>query len=306
MNNLTLRQLRAFQAVALTRSFTGAAEALHLTPAALSGLVKELETQLGVRLFDRNTRNVVLSGVGEEFFPLTERVLQDLDDAVLSVMNLKEKRRGIVRIAAPEVMSCTLIPSAMATFREQYPQVELRFLDVPIEDVITRTVRGEVDVGIAPGLVAAPGIERKPFMRAPLMVAMRTDDRLASRRHLTWQDLEQRQFVTFFRSFNEWAPAQRAADREGMFPRDVTFVRRINTALAMVQGRFGITLCPVYAGELASAFGLRLVRLTEPEIDREYALLTRAGHSLTPPVDAFCAFFLDFAPRWAKQQRRPT
>jgi len=299
MNNLTLRQLRAFRAVATTMSFTDAAERLHVTPAALSGLIKELESQLGVRLFDRNTRKVALSGVGEEFFPLTERVLQDLDDAVLSITNLKEKRRGIVRIAAPEVMSCTLVPSVMATFSEQYPQVELRFLDIPIEDVIARTIRGDVDVGIAPGPVNLPDIQRRPFMRAPLMLAVRDDDPLAKRRTVTWADVAQRRFVTFFRSFAEWGPAG-AGDADGLFPRDVTFVRRINTALSMVQAGFGITVCPVYASQLAKGFGLKLIRLTGPEIDREYALLVRDGYSLTPPVEAFCDFVLQFAPRWAK------
>lgn len=306
MNNLTLRQLRAFRAVATTKSFTDAAELLNLTPAALSGLIKELESQLGVRLFDRNTRKVDLSGIGEEFFPLTERVLQDLDDAVMSVMTLKEKRRGIVRIAAPEVMSCTLVPNVMAAFKEVYPHVELRFLDVGIEEVITRTSRGEVDVGIAPGPVTSQEILRTPFMRAPLMLAVPRDDPLAKRRTVTWKDVRQRRLVTFFRGLGEWTLNEHGSGATSLFPRDVVFVRRINTALAMVKAGFGISVCPVYANELAAGFGVKLVRLMEPEIDREYALLTRQGHSLMPPVEAFCHFVLQYAPKWAKDQTRDT
>jgi len=302
MNNLSLRQLRAFRSVATTQSFTAAAEQLHLTPAALSSLIKELESQLGVRLLDRNTRKVALSGVGEQFFPLAERVLQDLDDAVLSITNLKEMRRGIVRIAAPEVISCTLLPRAMAAFRGRYPQVELRFLDITIEDVVTRTARGDVDIGIAPGLVDAPGIRRKPFMRAPLMLAVSQNDPLAQRQSVTWNDVAQRRFVIFFRNLAEWGPSG-GGPAVSMFPRDITFVRRINTALSMVQAGFGITLCSVYAGQLARGFGLKLLRLTGPEIDREYALLLREGYAPTPPVEAFCDFLLKFAPQWARQAR---
>lgn len=301
MNNLTLRQLRAFRAIAVSGSFTIAAEQLHLTPAALSGLIKELETQLGVRLLDRNTRKVGLSAVGEEFFPLTERVLQDLDDAVVSISNLKEKRRGIVRLAAPEVMSCTLVPRAMAAFRELHPHVEVRFLDVPIEDVITRTARGEVDIGIAPGPVDQPEIERLPFMRAPLRLAVHKDDVLARTDEVTWADVRDRKLVTFFRGFDEWMPARRSSKAAPTFPTEILFVRRINTALAMVQAGFGVTACPVYARGLASGFDLSLIKLCRPEVDREYAVLTRAGHSLAPAVEAFRAFLLDFAPRWARQ-----
>lgn len=298
MKNLTLRQLRAFQAVANAGSFTDAADRLHLTPAALSGLIKELETQLGLRLFDRNTRKVALSAVGAEFFPLTERVLQDLDDAVTSITNLKEKRRGIVRIAAPEVMSCTLVPRAIAAFHLLHPAIEVRFFDVPIEDVIARTARGETDLGFAPGLIDRPEIDRAPFLRAPLWLAVREDDELSSRTSVTWQDVRHRRFVTFFRGFSEWAP--RGSKPEPMFPKDVLFVRRINTALAMVEAGFGVTACPVYARDLAAGFKIKLIKLTKPEMEREYALLTRAGHSLAPAVEAFRDFVLGYAAKWAK------
>ncbi|MGY6126859.1 LysR family transcriptional regulator (plasmid) [Paraburkholderia strydomiana] len=68
--NVTLRQLRAFRAVAEAGSFTDAAKQLHLTQAALSSLVKELEGIIGIRLFDRSTRSTKLSSAGADFFPL--------------------------------------------------------------------------------------------------------------------------------------------------------------------------------------------------------------------------------------------
>jgi DNA-binding transcriptional LysR family regulator len=304
VNNLTLRQLRAFQAVANTQSFTEAAERLSLTPAALSGLVKELEAQLGVRLFDRNTRKVELSGMGAEFFPLTERVLSDLDDAVANITALKEKRRGIVRIAAPEVMSCTLVPSVMAGFREAYPDIELRFLDVSIEEVITRTARGEVDVGIAPGNIEAPEIHRTPFMRAPLMLAVPMTDPLAQKTSVSWLAARQRPFVSFFRSLGEWTVGEQGGERHSLFPADTTIVRRINTSLSMVKAGFGVSVCPLYANELAAGFDVKLIRLTDPELDREYALLTREGYALTPAVEAFCEFVRQFGPKWANVHAR--
>ena len=80
--DVTLRQLRAFAAVARTGSFTRAAESLHITQSALSGLIKELESQVGVRLVDRNTRRIRLSEAGEEFRAVTTRLLRDLDNAL--------------------------------------------------------------------------------------------------------------------------------------------------------------------------------------------------------------------------------
>jgi DNA-binding transcriptional LysR family regulator len=129
--HVTLRQLRAFMAVVETGSFSEAAKSMHLSQAALSGLIKELETRVGVRLLDRDTRSVALSTVGEAFEPMVGRVLAGLDDALDSLTNLKELRRGVVRVAAPEPLSCTLLPELIATYNSSHPGVDIRFEDVP-------------------------------------------------------------------------------------------------------------------------------------------------------------------------------
>ncbi|HPW31187.1 MAG TPA: LysR family transcriptional regulator, partial [Rhodoferax sp.] len=108
--NITLRQLRAFVALAQTSSFTDAAASLHVTQSALSGLIKELELALGVQVVNRSTRKVSLSEAGREFYPLVARLLQDLDGALDTISDLKLLKRGLVRIAAPQLMSASVMP----------------------------------------------------------------------------------------------------------------------------------------------------------------------------------------------------
>lgn len=86
--NVTLRQLRAFSAVAEAGSFAAAARRLHLTPSALSLLIKELEGAIKVRLFDRTTRSTNLSLAGSEFYPLARKVMADLTLALESTQDL--------------------------------------------------------------------------------------------------------------------------------------------------------------------------------------------------------------------------
>src|SRR5260221_12088461 len=81
----TSRQLRAFQLVAQHRSFTRAAEALFITPSGLSVLIRELENQLDFRLFDRTTRQVVLTDYGNELLAVTQRNLQEIDSAMSGI-----------------------------------------------------------------------------------------------------------------------------------------------------------------------------------------------------------------------------
>ena len=117
--NVTLRQLRAFVALARTHSFTEAASSLHVTQSALSGLIKELEQILGVQVVHRSTRKVQLSDAGRELFPLAVKVLQDLDGALDAVADLKALKRGVVRIAAPQLMSCSVLPEVIAAFKRK-------------------------------------------------------------------------------------------------------------------------------------------------------------------------------------------
>ena len=124
-----LRQLRAFIMVADAGGFAAASHRLHLTPSALSLLIKEMEKLLKVRLFDRTTRNTVLSQSGIEFYPLAKKVLDDLGRAVESTRDLEQKKRGTVRVACTPLYASTLLPELILRYREQYPAIDVHILD---------------------------------------------------------------------------------------------------------------------------------------------------------------------------------
>src|SRR4051794_13882074 len=134
--NLTLRQLRAFEAVADLGSFTEAARRLHLTQAAMSVLVRELENGLGGRLLHRHPRRVELSEAGRDFHVFVQRLLRELDDAVQGVASLRDKRRGLLRVAAPQLMACTLMPRVIAGYQQRFPEVEVRLIDTLPEQML--------------------------------------------------------------------------------------------------------------------------------------------------------------------------
>src|SRR5690606_21892480 len=123
--NVTLRQLRAFVAVGRTESFTLAAESLFITQSALSGLIKELEQALGIRLVDRSTRRTRLSDVGRDLYPLVEKILGDLDRVMDEVAQRQALKTGVVRVAAPQLMASTLLPDIMAAYSALRPAIRL-------------------------------------------------------------------------------------------------------------------------------------------------------------------------------------
>jgi len=288
--NLTLRQLRAFVAVAHLGGFTAAAKRLHLTQSALSGLVKELELALGGRLFDRNTREVVPTQAGRELLPLAMRVLDEIHDASARVRDITSSDRGVVRVAALELASCTLLPPLMAAFEEANPRMEVRLQDTVLEQMLARVRQGEVDIGIGPEPAPDPELERSALLSAPFMLACPKAHPLARKRRVAWSDLRGLTFVTMYRNFR----SQVMNELQG-WPRDLEIASMRETALAttafgMVQAGLGVTMCPVYAQALAGSFDLVLRPLGAPVVSAELFVFTRKGRSLSVVAEQFVAF----------------
>ena len=294
--DVTLRQLRAFAAVLETGSFSEAAKAMHLSQAALSGLIKELESRVGVRLLDRSTRSVFPSVVGEAFEPLVRRVLADLDEALDSVTNLKDLRRGLVRVAAPETLSCTLLPELIAAYTSGHPGVDVRFDDVPIQRVLASLQNGSTDIGFGPaGVMADSEMETHTICADPLWVALRPDDPLARGRSVSWRELRDRPLINYMPNVAINVLSQVPPRHH---PREMVPVHRVNTALSMLRVRPGAVICPSMAASLVSGFGLKFLPLTQPAVKWKIAMFARRRTSLSPAVASFLNFTLDFAPNW--------
>src|SRR4051812_12623123 len=112
MIDYSSRQLRAFVLVAHHRSFARAAEALYITASGLSVLMRELETQLGFRLFDRTTRHVALTAQGAELLPVVRRNLTDLDATVSRIAQATPEATRSLSVGAPPLIAANILPHA--------------------------------------------------------------------------------------------------------------------------------------------------------------------------------------------------
>ena len=185
----TSRQLRAFQLVAQHRSFTRAAEALFITPSGLSVLIRELENQLGFRLFDRTTRHVALTAYGSELFAVTQRNLYELDSAMSRIGRTAEEASQVLSVGAPPLVATNILLPAIKEFRRQRPDVRIQLFDADLTTILQRVEAGKLDMGL--GIFRnTPGIRRTPFFRFSLMV-IRADKEVALRRVSTaWSALK--------------------------------------------------------------------------------------------------------------------
>ena len=140
--NITIRQVDAFLMVAELRSFTAAGAALHITQSAVSNLVKDLEDQIGVQLFDRGRRVVKLTAAGKIFFEKASRAQDVFRSMEQCATELHDARIHRVRIAAAPLLGCTLIPLLAYRFMRRYPEMRVELVDLPMSRVQQAVVDG--------------------------------------------------------------------------------------------------------------------------------------------------------------------
>jgi len=292
--NVTLRQLRAFVAVGRTESFTLAAESMFITQSALSGLIRDFEQALGLRVVDRSTRRTSLSDVGRDLYPLVEKILNDLDRVMDEVAQRQALKTGVVRVAAPQLMASTLLPEIVAAYAAQRSAIRVELVDCAVESVMSRVFSGEVDFGIGPERDPNSDITATTLFRGPFMVVFPPGHPLESKSELTWRDILGYPLTTLQGQFTKrLALDLRAALRDvNLSPaHEVSF---LSTALAMANAGMGITVCVSYAASLVSLYGLTLRPLRDPEIFRSFYVFTRQGRSLSPAAEDFRRFVFDY------------
>ncbi|MCF8168411.1 MAG: LysR family transcriptional regulator [Rhodoferax sp.] len=295
--NVTLRQLRAFCALARTSSFTEAAASLHVTQSALSGLIKELEQVLGVQVVKRSTRKVSLSEIGAEFYPLAIKILQDLDGALETLADLKALKRGVVRIAAPQLMACSVLPDAMAGFKLACPDIEVRLFDSLVESVLPRVHSGEVDFGIGPERDPSVDIVARTLFELPFVVVFPSGHPLEQLSQVRWDDALSHPLIALQGQFTQRLRVDLHASLHDEALNPANQVSFMTTALALVRAGQGVTTCLPYASTLIKLYQLQSRPLLDPIVKRKFFVFNRRDRPLSPAAQRFFEFLSDYVAR---------
>lgn len=293
--NVSLRHLRAFAAIARAGNFTAAAEQLHVSQSALSVLMKDLEDDLGVRLLDRTTRNVRVSEVGQAFLPQVLRVLQDLEHAIHSIVDLRDLKRGVARIAAPQLMSVTLVPTVLAAHRARFPGVEVRIVECLMEEVEAKVASGEADLGVGPERTVGPDVETKFLMKLPVMLVCPKRHPLATARRVTWSDVVAQPFISqhgAYRALIDHDLHNWSKDLKLKPAHEVTY---LTTALALVSSGLGVTASTSHVRKLAASFGLAMRPIVNPKMVRRFCVFLPRDRELSPAANSLLICLKDVA-----------
>ena len=293
--NISIRQLSAFISVADNGSFTRASEQMHLTQSAVSGLIKELESSLGIVLFDRTTRQLSLSVVGHHLLPQARRILNEMQLFENEASSLTSLAQGQVRLAVSQ-FAATSMPAVIAQFAKAYPDISVSLLDCSAENVLEHIQNIEVDLGVGTerGFTEPDDdISADLLYQLPFCVVMPDNHALAQKSEVIWQDLVDTPLITLQGPFIEQVTAELDEEIASHIHQARYKVNFMSTALEMTRQGFGITLCLPYMPEVidwVSANGLQMRPLAQPVKMRRFFIYQRSSRALSPASIAFKQF----------------
>jgi LysR family carnitine catabolism transcriptional activator len=195
MIDFSSRQLRAFLLVAQYRSFSRAAAALFITPSGLSLLIRELEIQLGVRLFDRTTRQVELTTSGSELLPVAQRNLQELDSTMSGISGPRRETHSSFSLGAPTFWTASVLAQAIKEFRSGRPDFQFQLFDGDTATIMPKVESGTLDIGLGFFFKHLPGIRQTPLFRFSLMVIRANMGRGSRRSSTRWSKLKDEKII---------------------------------------------------------------------------------------------------------------
>ena len=296
------RQLRAFHLVARHRSFARAAEALLLTPSGLSVLIRELERQVGFRLFDRTTRHVSLTALGSDLLTVTEPSLSALDAAMSRIEQTAKGRERWISIGTTPWLAANVLPPAIRQFRERRPDLRVRLFDGSLNEIEQRVQAGKLDLGV--GLFkSAPGIRRTPFFSFALMVVSPDQGFAINNVPTRWSSLDRHRLIALTNDYPHQLLIDKQLTKAGVTVVRVQVVKLLETQIALVEANEGIAVIPSFGMLACRNRKVSMSELIDPVVNLDFYQITSRGTLMSDDAKEFSALLKTYIARWAGTSR---
>jgi LysR family transcriptional regulator, low CO2-responsive transcriptional regulator len=294
LKNATLKQLRVFSAVARHMSFARAAEELRLTAPAVSMQIKELETEVGLPLFDRSSRKVSLTMVGEYVLAYTQRVLSAMRDAEDMVARFRGLKTGLLDVAMVSTAKYFL-PRMLVRFRDEHPGVEVRLhVGNNREEVVALMRDGRVELAIMGRPPKNWPSRAEPFAMHPHSLITSIEHPFARMEKISTRALMTEEFIVRESGSGTRAAFDEYTEAHQMTPRIVMTMSSNEAIKQAVMAGMGVALLSLHTVGLELEH--RLIAAPETEglpVMRRWHVVNTLAKSLSPAAEAFRYFVLE-------------
>lgn len=286
---MEIRQLRAFAAIAETGTFTAGALRVHITQAAISMQIKQMELELGAPLFVRAPRRVFLTEAGEALLERARRILREHDAAVAEIADLAGAERGRLRIGSASAMvSADPLPQILKELRARHPGAEVSIASGTSEALVRQILAGELDMAFVSLPVEARGIQTEVLSRDELVAIASPLHRLAKQRVISVFSLAGEKLILGERGGNTRRLIDGLFEEAGVQPVVAMELSRLAAIKRMAEEEMGVGIVPSMSAREEVAAG-RLVSwwIEGAQINWELGLAKLAGDYDSPICQTF-------------------
>lgn len=283
---MSIKQLRAFLAVAHTLNFAHASERLNISQPALSLTIKGLEESLGGPLLLRTTRRVTLTQEGETLLTMARQLIADWDNTEEAMRQRFTLQRGKVSVAAMPSFAANVLPPVLKAFRDRYAGINVTVHDVINEQVIEMVSEGRVEMGIAFEPDYSGHLHFTPLGLDRFVAIVPPDSRLATRERLSWRELLSLDFIALQRPSAVRLMLEEQLAQSGR-PLEVALEsHQLVTVGRLVANGLGGSAVPALCRTQMTELGAVCLELDGPVIERRVGVLRSAHHKLSTAAQA--------------------
>jgi DNA-binding transcriptional LysR family regulator len=284
------QQLEYFRIVARTEHFTKAAEQLSISQPALSRAITNLETEVGVMLFDRIGRNVRLNSFGKVFLKHVDCALNEVQKGIAAVTQLNDPATGVIALGFLLSLGLNVLPDLIGKFNRQYPRVELHLYENVTVNILKQLVSGEVDLCLTSLFPPQPGIAWTPLFTEELYAYLPVNHPLAQRPSVRLAELATEPFIGFKKRYGMRTLMEQFCQAAGFTPFIKLEGGDVATIIGLVSSGLGVALIPKLVGiDSAKIKGLPI---SKPLCRREIGLAWLHERELPPSVALFREFLI--------------
>lgn len=292
----TVKQVRAFVAVAKTQSFAEACGLVNLSQPALSIAIKNLEADVGGPLLTRTTRTLSLTPEGEEFLSVAERLLNDWDEAFEDIHNLFSLRRGKIAIAAMPSFASNQLPEVFVKFRQVHPEVNISVQDIVAEQVVSQVRSGRVEIGICFDPGESEDLRFQPLFQDHFLAILPPHMEKNTPSVIDWKSLLQHDFIALQKPASMRDQLEQTLNQASLSLSVAYETNQLATIGRMVANGLGVSAVPALCKKQMQEMGTVCRELVNPEVSRQVGIITRRRYPLSVAALALEKVFLGMWP----------
>jgi len=282
---MELRHLRYFAALAEELNFTRAAERVHVAQSTLSHQIRQIEDEIGQRLFDRVGKHVLITEAGEAFLLYATRALREVDEGLRAVRKPADPVTGTLRIAATHTFMMRLVPECLAALFQRHPRLAVTAQEMVAADIVHAVKAGSVDVGVAFAPHRQPQLAFEPLYVEEMVLAVAAGHPFAERRRVRLAELHKQPLILATRESSTRRIIDLALKSVAAEPVIVAEMNPITTTIELVRRTRLAAIISRFAAP--DARDIRIIALENPRILRAPGLLTRVDRPATTALRTF-------------------